>query len=141
MTANEIWGHRPTPVRAFWSHSNVSSYPFRCIKSRIIQSVSVLLVVQTFEARTALLVGVPTRPSQNSPERVAAWERRRASVGRRIRELRQKRGLTQEQLALRSGVTRPILNEVENGKRGLLFERLYDIAEALDVPASELMAE
>jgi transcriptional regulator with XRE-family HTH domain len=55
--------------------------------------------------------------------------------------LRQKRGLTQEQLALKSGVTRPILNEVENGKRGLLFERLYDIAEALDVPASELMAE
>lgn len=72
---------------------------------------------------------------------MAAWERRRASVGRRIRELRQKRGLTQEQLALKSGVTRPILNEVENGKRGLLFERLYDIAEALDVPASELMAE
>lgn len=86
-------------------------------------------------------MGVPTRPSQNSPERVAAWERRRASVGRRIRELRQKRGLTQEQLALKSGVTRPILNEVENGKRGLLFERLYDIAEALEVPASELMAE
>ncbi len=86
-------------------------------------------------------MGVPTRPSQNSPERVAAWERRRAAVGRRIRELRQKRGLTQEQLALKSGVTRPILNEVENGKRGLLFERLYDIAEALDVPASELMAE
>ncbi|MCV7355343.1 helix-turn-helix domain-containing protein [Mycolicibacterium fluoranthenivorans] len=84
---------------------------------------------------------MPTRPSQNSPERVAAWERRRAAVGRRIRELRQKRGLTQEQLALKSGVTRPILNEVENGKRGLLFERLYDIAEALDVPASELMAE
>lgn len=72
---------------------------------------------------------------------MAAWERRRASVGRRIRELRQKRGLTQEQLALKSGVTRPILNEVENGKRGLLFERLYDIAEALEVPASELMAE
>lgn len=86
-------------------------------------------------------MGVPTRPSQNSPERVAAWERRRASVGRQIRELRQTRGLTQEQLALKSGVTRPILNEVENGKRGLLFERLYDIAEALDVPASELMAE
>ncbi|MEU0498592.1 helix-turn-helix transcriptional regulator [Mycobacterium sp. NPDC006124] len=84
---------------------------------------------------------MPTRPSQNSPERVAAWERRRAAVGRRIRELRQKRGLTQEQLALKSGVTRPILNEVENGKRGLLFERLYDIAEALDVQASELMAE
>ena len=86
-------------------------------------------------------MGVPTRPSQNSPERVAAWERRRATVGKRIRELRVERGLTQEQLAHLSGVTRPILNSVENGRRGLLFERLYDIADALNVPASELMID
>ena len=84
---------------------------------------------------------VPTRPSQNSPERVAAWERRRVSVGKRIRELRIERGLTQEQLAHDSGVTRPILNSVENGRRGLLYERLFDIADALGVPASELMVE
>jgi transcriptional regulator with XRE-family HTH domain len=62
-------------------------------------------------------------------------------VGRRIRDLRVERGITQEKLALDSGVTRPILNSVENGRRGILFERLYDIAEALGVPASELMAE
>ena len=101
----------------------------------------VLLVVQTFVERAYLLVGVPTRPSQNNPERVAAWERKRKSVGRRIRQLREQRGLTQEQLAHQSGVTRPILNGVENGRRGLLFERLFDIAEALEVPASELLKE
>lgn len=84
---------------------------------------------------------MPTRPSQNDPERVAAWERRRVSVGTRIRELRTDRGLTQEQLALESGVTRPIINAVENGKRGLLFERLFDIADALRVPASELLTD
>lgn len=86
-----------------------------------------------------LLVVVPTRPSQNDPERVAVWERRRAAVGKRIRELRLERGWTQEQLANESGVTRPILNAVENGKRGLLFERLFDIAEALGVSASDLL--
>ena len=84
---------------------------------------------------------VPTRPSQNSPERVAAWERRRESVGKRIRELRVERGLTQEQLAHESGVTRPILSGVEKGQRGLLYERLFDIADALGVPASDLMVD
>lgn len=62
-------------------------------------------------------------------------------MGRRIRRLRVDRGLTQEALALQSGVTRNVLIDVESGKRGLLFERLFDLAEVLGVPASELMAE
>ena len=65
----------------------------------------------------------------------------RAIVGRNVRQLRQAKGLTQEQLALESGVTRPIINAVESGKRGLLYERLFDIADALGVPASELMKD
>jgi prevent-host-death family protein len=40
---------------------------------------------------------------------------------------------TQETLALRSGVTRNVLIDVEHGKRGILYERLVDIAEALEV--------
>jgi len=41
--------------------------------------------------------------------------------------------MTQETLALRSGVTRNVLIDVEHGKRGILYERLVDIAEALEV--------
>ncbi|WP_349269277.1 helix-turn-helix domain-containing protein [Mycolicibacterium parafortuitum] len=84
---------------------------------------------------------MPTRPSQNDPERVAAWERRRKSVGMRIRELRVEQGLTQEQLAHNSGVDRSVLSGVESGLRGLLYERLFDIADALGVPAGELMVD
>ena len=84
-------------------------------------------------------MGVPTRPSQNDPERVAAWVRYRSAVGGKIRSLRVERGLTQEALALRSGVTRNVLINVELGHRGLLFERLFDIAAALDVHPSELL--
>jgi transcriptional regulator with XRE-family HTH domain len=62
-------------------------------------------------------------------------------VGQRIRTLRVNRGLTQEALALQSGVTRNVLIDVESGKRGLLFERLFDLADVLGVPAGELMAE
>jgi hypothetical protein len=36
-------------------------------------------------------------------------------------------------------VTRNVLIDVELGRRGLLYERLFDIAEALQVPAGRLM--
>jgi transcriptional regulator with XRE-family HTH domain len=84
---------------------------------------------------------VPTRPSQNDPDRVASWERRRREVGSQIRALRIERDMTQEILALRSGVTRNVIIDVELGRRGLLYERLFDIAEALEVPAFHLLVE
>lgn len=82
---------------------------------------------------------MPTRPSQVSPQRAARWQRHRHAVGTRIRALRTERGLTQEALALASGISRNILIDVEHGRRGLLFERLYDIAEVLGVPAASLL--
>jgi hypothetical protein len=36
-------------------------------------------------------------------------------------------------------VTRNVLIDVEAGKRGLLYERLFDLAEALEVSAWELL--
>jgi transcriptional regulator with XRE-family HTH domain len=87
----------------------------------------------------ALSEGVPTRPSQNNPERVARWEHWREVVGDNIRSLRLAREMTQEALALESGVTRNVLLDVEHGRRGLLYERLFDIAEALDVDVDELL--
>ncbi|EIU07029.1 putative transcriptional regulator [Mycobacteroides abscessus 5S-0421] len=60
-------------------------------------------------------------------------------MGARVRDLRIERGMTQEQLALDSGVTRNVLIDVEHGKRGLLYERLFDLAEALGVHVTELL--
>lgn len=94
---------------------------------------NVLLVGQTLPQVGVITGGVPTRPSQNSPERVAKWQQARAVVGSNIRTLRLAKGMTQETLALRSGVTRNVLIDVEHGKRGILYERLVDIAEALEV--------
>ncbi|WP_042788236.1 helix-turn-helix domain-containing protein [Mycobacteroides abscessus] len=84
---------------------------------------------------------MPTRPSQNDPERVAQWERVRSEVGARIRGERLRQGLTQEQLALASGVTRNVLIDAEHGSRGLLYERLFDIAAALGISVSALVAD
>jgi transcriptional regulator with XRE-family HTH domain len=60
-------------------------------------------------------------------------------VGANIRALRVGQGMTQEDLALSSGVTRNVLIDVEHGKRGLLYERLFDIAEALQVTVAALV--
>jgi DNA-binding XRE family transcriptional regulator len=99
---------------------------------------NVVLVGQTLKVARREPEGVPTRPNQNDPARVAEWEHYREVVGDNIRRLRLKRGLTQEALALESGVTRNVLIDVEFGRRGLLYERLFDIAHALDVPVGRL---
>ncbi|MDO3092017.1 helix-turn-helix transcriptional regulator [Mycobacteroides abscessus subsp. abscessus] len=83
---------------------------------------------------------MPTRPDQTDPERAAAWARARQDVGGKIRSFRIERGMTQEQLALASGVTRNVLIDVEHGKRGLLYERLFDLADALGVDVAELLS-
>jgi transcriptional regulator with XRE-family HTH domain len=72
---------------------------------------------------------------------VALWEKRRRAVGERIRALRIERSLTQEALALQSGVTRNVLIDVEHGRRSLLYERLFDLADALGVSVAELLPE
>jgi transcriptional regulator with XRE-family HTH domain len=84
---------------------------------------------------------MPTRPRENDPRRVEQWERRRRSVGDAIRRVRTERGLTQESLAEKSGVDRTLLIAMEYGRRGLLYERLFDIADALDVPVAELLRD
>ena len=84
---------------------------------------------------------MPTQPSRHDPRRLEQWAHHRQAVGGAIRRLRKERGLTQEQLADRSGVDRTVLIDVELGRQGLLYERLFDIAEALDLPVVDLFAD
>jgi len=62
-------------------------------------------------------------------------------VGTNVRRLRLEAGLTQEALAIESGLSRNQLIELEHGRRGVLFERLEDLAVVLNVPVSRLLAE
>ena len=82
---------------------------------------------------------MPTSSSGREDERGVVWAQRRVGLGRRIRAVRQERGLSQEALALESGVSRNMLIQVEWGKRGILVERLGDIAEVLGVSVADLL--
>lgn len=60
-------------------------------------------------------------------------------VGRNIREARRARGMSQESLALSSGLDRSYFGGVERGERNISILNLKKIADALEVSASILM--
>ncbi len=66
-----------------------------------------------------------------------APEHRRA-FGGRIRELRQRRGLSQEALADAAGLHRTYVGSVERGGRNVSLENIHELANALDVAARDL---
>lgn len=82
---------------------------------------------------------MPTRPHQSSEEQTLRWADRRSRVGARIRELRLGQGLSQEALALESGLSRNMIIGIEWGRKSVAYERLWDIADVLDVPVSQLL--
>ena len=82
---------------------------------------------------------MPIQQNRVDPQRRAQWEGHWAAVGAKIRALRTERGLTQEALALTSGVSWNILIKVERGQRGILYERLFDLAKVLQVTPDELL--
>jgi len=62
------------------------------------------------------------------------------TLGERLKAVRRRLGMSQEELATRSGVEQESLERVECGKRRYLrSDHLGRIAEALDVPADELL--
>jgi hypothetical protein len=71
---------------------SAASVPIHVVCTIIGECATGRLVGQTLAADAQLLGGVPTRPSQNAPERVVQWERRRRVVGQKIRALRLERG-------------------------------------------------
>jgi transcriptional regulator with XRE-family HTH domain len=62
-------------------------------------------------------------------------------VGRRIRELRRARGLSQTELATAAGVTFQQLQKYERGANRVSASKLVKVAAHLSVPASYLLGE
>ncbi|MGH9948826.1 MAG: helix-turn-helix domain-containing protein [Pyrinomonadaceae bacterium] len=54
-------------------------------------------------------------------------------IGERIKELRTKRGISQEALAHLADLDRTYVNSVENGKRNISIENIQKIAKALNI--------
>lgn len=62
-------------------------------------------------------------------------------IGAVVRQLREATGLSQEELAEQSGLHRTYISLVERGRRNITVDALSQIAEALNVYPSRLIAE
>lgn len=64
-----------------------------------------------------------------------------AAVGRVIRRIRRRRGLSQEVVSGLAGIARTHLTMIENGSKQANLETVWKIALALDMQPSELIRQ
>jgi transcriptional regulator with XRE-family HTH domain len=62
----------------------------------------------------------------------------KATFGKRLRELREAKGLSQESLAHEAGLDRTYVSSVERGKRNISLENIERLANALGVRVKDL---
>jgi len=62
-------------------------------------------------------------------------------IGQRIRQAREQKGYTVQELAERTGIKRPNLSRLEHGRHQPSLETLEKIAEALNIPIFELLTK
>lgn len=61
--------------------------------------------------------------------------------GRRVRELREARHLSQEELAFRAGLHRTYVSSLERGERNVALLNIERLAKALDVDICDLFRQ
>ncbi len=59
-------------------------------------------------------------------------------VGANLKELRIQKNMTQEELAMKLGVTKPLVSRWESGQRSMYFETAKQICKILDVSLQDL---
>jgi transcriptional regulator with XRE-family HTH domain len=65
----------------------------------------------------------------------------RVRFGRRLRDLRKERGLSQEELAFRAGLHRTYVSSAERGERNVALINIERLATALGVDIRDLVAD
>lgn len=65
--------------------------------------------------------------------------RHRVAFGERVRERRSELGLSQEALADAAGLHRTYVGSVERGERNISLDAIWALADALKVPAADLL--
>jgi len=61
------------------------------------------------------------------------------NIGLNIRETRKEKGMSQESLALAADLDRSYVGGVERGERNIAIVNLKKIADALNIPVSQLL--
>lgn len=67
------------------------------------------------------------------------YAKKLAACGQKLRQIRESKGITQEDLAYNAGISYTTVSNLENGHLNPTLASLYAIAEALKIPVQELV--
>ena len=66
-------------------------------------------------------------------------DERMIAFGRRVREVRKSKGISQERLAEMAGIDRSYMGNIERGEKNVTLKKVYEICDALDIEIQDLI--
>ncbi|WP_201608327.1 helix-turn-helix domain-containing protein [Psychrobacter immobilis] len=66
-------------------------------------------------------------------------DKRTIAFGKRIREARKSKGISQERLAEMAGIDRSYMGNIERGEKNITLKKAYEICDALEVDIKGLI--
>lgn len=66
-------------------------------------------------------------------------DERMIAFGRRVREVRKGKGISQERLAEMAGIDRSYMGNIERGEKNVTLKKVYEICDALGVDINDLV--
>ena len=66
-------------------------------------------------------------------------DERMIAFGKRIREVRKSKGISQERLAEMAGIDRSYMGNIERGEKNITLKKAYEICDALDIEIQDLV--
>lgn len=64
---------------------------------------------------------------------------RMISFGKRVREVRKGKGISQERLAEMAGIDRSYIGNIERGEKNITLKKAYEICDALNIAIKYLV--
>ncbi|WP_201630019.1 helix-turn-helix domain-containing protein [Psychrobacter maritimus] len=60
-------------------------------------------------------------------------DKRMVAFGKRVREVRKSKGISQEKLAEMAGIDRSYMGNIERGEKNITLKKTYEICDALQI--------
>ncbi|WP_265088668.1 helix-turn-helix domain-containing protein [Psychrobacter sp. DD43] len=61
------------------------------------------------------------------------------AFGKRVREARRSKGISQERLAEMAGIDRSYMGNIERGEKNITLKKAYEICDALEIEIQDLV--
>ena len=66
-------------------------------------------------------------------------DERMIAFGKRVREVRKSKGISQERLAEMAGIDRSYMGNIERGEKNITLKKAYEVCDALDIKIQDLV--